>query len=70
MVVGALRASVGLQWLRKAVLRATGCDRHLVHLLIRPLRRARWAALPGGIAAAYLVNLAVPSQSSSPKWSA
>lgn len=47
-----------------AVLGATGCDRHLVHLLLAPLRRARWAVLPGGIAAAYLVNLAIPSQAS------
>jgi DcuC family C4-dicarboxylate transporter len=46
------------------VLRATGCDRHLVRLLMAPLRGRRWAVLPGGIVAAYLVNLAVPSQSS------
>ncbi|CAN5802308.1 anaerobic C4-dicarboxylate transporter DcuC [soil metagenome] len=47
-----------------AVLSATGCDRHLVRSLTAPLRLARWAAVPGGIAAAYLVNLAVPSQAS------
>ncbi len=47
-----------------AVLGATGCDRHLVRLLLAPVRRARWAVLPGGIVAAYLVNLAVPSQTS------
>lgn len=47
-----------------AVLAETGCDRHLVNLLLRPLRRARWAVLPGGIGAAYVVNLAVPSQAS------
>lgn len=47
-----------------AVLTATGCDRHLVHLLIAPLRSARWAVLPGGILAAYVVNLALPSQTS------
>jgi C4-dicarboxylate transporter, DcuC family len=47
-----------------AVLGATGCDRHLVHLLLAPVRRAGWAVVPGGIVAAYLVNLAVPSQTS------
>lgn len=47
-----------------AVLAETGCDRHLVNLLMRPLRRSRWAVLPGGIIAAYVVNLAVPSQAS------
>src|SRR5262245_18624543 len=30
-----------------AVLSATQCDRHLVHLLLVPLRRARWLVLPG-----------------------
>lgn len=47
-----------------AVLSATGCDRHLVLLLLSPIRRAPWLALPGGMLAAYLVNLAVPSQTS------
>ncbi|AGA27014.1 C4-dicarboxylate transporter DcuC [Singulisphaera acidiphila] len=47
-----------------AVLRTTGCDRQLVRLLLAPLNGRRWAVLPGGIVSAYLVNLAVPSQSS------
>lgn len=47
-----------------AVLSATGCDRHLVALLTAPLRRAGPLLLPGSVLAAYLVNLAVPSQSS------
>ncbi len=59
-MVAPICASMGFA----AVLGITGCDRQLVLLLTRPLRRARWAVLPGGIAAAYLVNVAVPSQSS------
>ncbi len=47
-----------------SLLRATGCDRHLVALLVTPLRQARPLLLVGGIVAAYLVNLAVPSQTS------
>lgn len=47
-----------------AVMKATGCDRHLVHLMLAPIRRVPWLALPGGILAAYLVNMAVPSQAS------
>jgi C4-dicarboxylate transporter, DcuC family len=35
-----------------AALARTGCNRHLVHLLLGPLRRSRWAVLPGGILAA------------------
>src|SRR5439155_6570381 len=47
-----------------AVLGLTGCDRHLVLLLLAPIRRVRWLIIPGGILVAYLVNLAVPSQTS------
>jgi C4-dicarboxylate transporter, DcuC family len=47
-----------------AVLAETGCDRHLVNLLMRPLHRSRGAVLPGGLVVAYVVNLAVPSQAS------
>src|SRR5262245_15731340 len=46
------------------VLKETGCDRHLVHLLLTPLRRLRVLLLPGGILVAYLVNIAVSSQTS------
>jgi C4-dicarboxylate transporter, DcuC family len=47
-----------------AVLTATGCDRQLVHLLLTPIRRAPVLVIPGGILVAYLVNMAVPSQTS------
>lgn len=47
-----------------AIMHATGCDRHLVHLLLAPVRRMPWLVTPFGIAAAYLVNMAVPSQTS------
>lgn len=43
-------------------LKRTGCDRQLVHLLVRPLRRARWLLVPGGVMAAYVVNTAIVSQ--------
>jgi DcuC family C4-dicarboxylate transporter len=44
------------------VLRLTGCDQHLVQLLLRPLRRVRALLIPGGIAAGYLVNTTIVSQ--------
>jgi C4-dicarboxylate transporter, DcuC family len=44
------------------VLRVTGCDQHLVRLLIEPLRRARFLLIPGGIIAGYLVNSTIVSQ--------
>ncbi len=47
-----------------AIMNATGCDKHLVHLLLAPVRRFRFVVLPGGILVAYLVNMAVPSQTS------
>jgi DcuC family C4-dicarboxylate transporter len=47
-----------------ALTTATGCDKHLVHLLLAPVRAFRFMVLPGGILVAYLVNMAVPSQTS------
>jgi C4-dicarboxylate transporter, DcuC family len=44
------------------VLRITECDQHLVRLLLRPLKRLRGLLIPGGIAAGYLVNTTIVSQ--------
>ena len=44
------------------VLRTTGCDRHLVELLLVPIRRVRMLLVPGGIAAGYLINSTIVSQ--------
>jgi len=46
------------------VLRATGCDAHLVRVLVAPLRRVRWLTVPGVVAAGFLVNVPVISQAS------
>ena len=46
------------------VLRHTGCDRHLVLLLVKPLRHVRWFLVPGVIAVGFLVNIPVISQTS------
>ncbi len=44
------------------VLRQTECDRHLVHLLARPLERVRFLLVPGVVVVAALVNVPVVSQ--------
>lgn len=59
-MVAPICASMGFA----ALMNATGCDRHLVHALLAPVRRYQWLVVPGGILAAYLVNVAVPSQAS------
>ncbi|HTU17922.1 MAG TPA: C4-dicarboxylate transporter DcuC [Gemmataceae bacterium] len=46
------------------VLRQTGCDQHLVHLLVRPIRRVRPVLIPGTIVVAAVVNVVVISQMS------
>src|SRR5262245_45103410 len=48
-MVGPICVSMGFA----AVLGATGCDRHLVRLLLVPVQWAGWALLPGGILVAY-----------------
>jgi C4-dicarboxylate transporter, DcuC family len=46
------------------VLAHTGCDRHLVQLLVRPLRRVRFLLLPGAVLVGFAVNIPVISQTS------
>lgn len=59
-MVAPICASMGFA----ALMNATGCDRHLVHALLAPVRRFKWLVMPGGILAAYFVNMAIPSQAS------
>ena len=46
------------------VLRLTGCDQHLIQLLLKPLRLPvfRFLLIPGGVAVGYLVNTTIVSQ--------
>jgi DcuC family C4-dicarboxylate transporter len=46
------------------VLRHTQCDRHLVHLLVRPLRRVHALLIPGTVLVGFCVNIPVISQTS------
>lgn len=46
------------------VLKHTGCDRHLVLLLVNPLRNFRALLVPGVIAIGFLVNIPLVSQTS------
>jgi DcuC family C4-dicarboxylate transporter len=46
------------------VLRHTGCDQHLVHLLVQPLQRFRVLLVPGTVVVGFLVNIPVISQTS------
>jgi C4-dicarboxylate transporter, DcuC family len=46
------------------VLRHSGCDRHLVHLLARPLRFLHFLLIPGAVLVGFVVNIAVISQAS------
>lgn len=44
------------------VLRATGCDRPMVRLLLAPVRRIRWLLIPAGCAVGFVTNIAITSQ--------
>ena len=46
------------------VLRHTQCDRHLVHLLLSPLRRVRPLLIPGAVLVGFVVNVPIISQTS------
>jgi len=47
-----------------SVLRHTGCERHLVLLLVTPLRHVRGLLIPGVVLVGFLVNIPVISQTS------
>jgi DcuC family C4-dicarboxylate transporter len=49
-------------WGFARILKLTECDQHLVRLLLRPLRAAKWLLVPGGVAVCFIVNTAVVSQ--------
>jgi DcuC family C4-dicarboxylate transporter len=46
------------------VMRQSECDQHLVHLLVKPLRRVRGLLIPGAVLVGFLVNIPVVSQTS------
>ncbi len=46
------------------VMRQSGCDQHLVQLLVKPLRRIRILLIPGAVLVGFLVNIPVVSQTS------
>lgn len=46
------------------VLRQTGCDQHLVQLLVEPVRRVRPLLVPGTVVIGFLVNIPIVSQTS------
>src|ERR1041384_974496 len=45
-----------------SVLAAAGCDREMVRLLMKPLRRVKWALIPGGCVGVSLPIGAITSQ--------
>lgn len=46
------------------VIRHTGCDQHLVRLLVNPLRKARVLLIPGTVVIGFVVNMPIISQTS------
>ncbi|MFL5328931.1 MAG: C4-dicarboxylate transporter DcuC [Gemmataceae bacterium] len=46
------------------VLRQSGCDRHMVLMLMKPVQRIRPLLIPGAVAVGFFVNVAVISQAS------
>lgn len=57
-IIGPICSAMGYAW----VLKATGCDRHMVRLLTKPLRRVSWLMVPGGVAVGFVTNMAITSQ--------
>lgn len=60
-IIGPICTAMGYAF----VLKATGCDRDMVNLLIKPLRKVGWLLIPGGCAIGFLTNMAITSQTAS-----
>ncbi len=43
------------------VMRLTGCDQHLIHLLVNGLKKVRPILVPGAVLATFAINIALPS---------
>lgn len=56
--IGPICTSLGYAY----VLKATGADREMVRLLLRPLQRAKWLLIPGGCFVGFVTNTAITSQ--------
>lgn len=59
--IGPICSAMGFAY----VLRATGCDRQMVKLLLKPVSRAPWLLIPGGCAVGFVTNIAITSQTAS-----
>ncbi|MBK6290950.1 MAG: C4-dicarboxylate transporter DcuC [Ignavibacteria bacterium] len=60
-IIGPICTAMGYAF----VLKATGCDRDMVRLLVQPLRKVRWLLVPGGVAIGFVTNMAITSQTAS-----
>ncbi|HZR80649.1 MAG TPA: C4-dicarboxylate transporter DcuC [Candidatus Binatia bacterium] len=59
--IGPICSAMGYAW----VLRATGCDRAMVRLLLAPTRSYKWLLMPAGAAVGFATNVAITSQTAS-----
>ncbi|MBL7998399.1 MAG: C4-dicarboxylate transporter DcuC [Candidatus Kapabacteria bacterium] len=57
-IIGPICSAMGFAF----VLRATGCDRNMVRLLLEPVRRVRMLIIPAAAAVGFLTNMAITSQ--------
>lgn len=57
-IIGPICSAMGFAF----VLRATGCDREMVRMLIAPIRHVRWLLVPGGCIVGFITNMAITSQ--------
>lgn len=57
-IIGPICSAMGFSF----VLQKTGCDREMVKAFIAPIRKIKWALVPGGIIVGFLANSAITSQ--------
>lgn len=60
-IIGPICTAMGYAF----VLKASGCDVAMVKMLTKPLRRFKWALIPGGVCIGFITNMAITSQTAS-----
>lgn len=60
-IIGPICTAMGYAF----VLKASGSDVAMVKMLTKPLRRFKWALIPGGVCIGFITNMAITSQTAS-----
>jgi len=60
-IIGPICSAMGYAF----ILKATGCDKAMVQLIMNPIKKMKWLLIPGSCAVGFITNIAITSQTAS-----